>query len=143
MAAIDLSAVPVLVVDDHEDDVDLFAEILECSGAIVQRATTLLDALASYDRVKARVVVTDLAMPGGSGWDLLAQVRQRDCLLPVVAVTGRLLPGAPWLIKRGFDAVLYKPVDPGELVAVVKQLSRALFGVAVLFLTGGSLHAIP
>lgn len=122
MASLDLSGVPVLAVDDREDDVDLFADILECAGAVVQRATTLLDAVSCFDRVPIRVVITDLAMPGGSGWDLLHQLRLRDRFVPVVAVTGQLLPGTGWLIARGFDAVLYKPVDPTELVALIAHL---------------------
>lgn len=123
MASLDLSGVPILVVDDREDDVDLFADILELAGAVVQRATTLLDAVSAFDRRPARVVITDLAMPSGSGWELLAELRLRDRLLPVVVITAQLVPGTGWLIARGFDAVLYKPVDPTELVALVAHLT--------------------
>ena len=124
MASLDLSGATVLVVDDHEDTADLFADILEYRGAIVHRATSLLDALGHLDHNSIQVIVTDLAMPAGSGWDLLEHVRQRRGFIPVVAVTAQVAPGGPWLISRGFAAVLYKPVDPGELVTVVAELAR-------------------
>jgi len=119
----DLSGTAVLVVDDHEDTTDLFADVLECEGAIVQRATSLLEALAACDAVPIRVAVTDLAMPNGSGVQLLVELRRRSPRMPVIAVTAQLLPGTPWLIRQGFAAVLYKPVDPTELVAVVAHLA--------------------
>ena len=127
--AVDLSGIPVLVVDDHEDSADLFAGILERSGAIVHRATGMLEALNYYDRLLIKVIITDIAMPGATGWDLLWEVRQRDLRqrprwTRVIAVTARRDPGSAWLIEQGFCAVLYKPVDPAELVAVVSRLVR-------------------
>ena len=123
MESLDLSGVPVLVVDDHEPDVEIFAYILTCYGAMVQRATTGLDAITSFERQRPRVVITDLAMPNGSGWDLLREVRRRDAAVPVIVVTAQFLPGTGWLIAQGFDAVLYKPVDPADLVALVAHLA--------------------
>jgi CheY-like chemotaxis protein len=123
MGSLDLSGVPVLVVDDHEPDVEIFAYILTFHGAIVQRATTVLDAITNFERQPPRVVITDLAMPNGSGWDLLHEVRRRDATVPVMVITAQFLPGTGWLIAEGFDAVLYKPVDPAELVALVAHLA--------------------
>ena len=127
--ALDLSGIPVLVVDDHEDSADLFAAILEGSGAIVHRASGMLEALSYFDRLPIKVIVTDIAMPGGTGWDLLREVRQRDLQqrprwTRVIAVTARRDPGSARLIEQGFCAVLHKPVDPAELVAVVARLVR-------------------
>ena len=122
----DLSGLQVLVVDDDEDTADLFADILERAGAVVQRATNLLDAVDRIREIKIGVVATDLAMPGGTGWDLAREVRQVRPMMPIVAVTGRLLPASPqWLIDQGFSAILFKPVDPAQLVAVIWHLSAS------------------
>ena len=123
----DLSGIPILVVDDHEDSADLFADVLEASGAIVYRATGMLEALNYFDRWPIKVIVTDIAMPGGTGWDLLWEVRQRELRqrprwTRVIAVTARRDPANTWLMQQGFSAVLYKPVDPAELIAVVSRL---------------------
>ena len=118
----DFSGFGILVVDDHEDTMDLYAAILEEAGAIVQRATNLLDALNLFQQVQIRLVVTDIAMPGGSGWDVLREVRRLAPLVPFVAVTGQLFPDGHELVDRGFDAALLKPIDAAELLAVVGEL---------------------
>ena len=118
----DLSGIGILVVDDHEETMDLYAAVLEQAGAIVQRATNLLEALNLFQQVEIDVVVTDIAMPGGSGWDVFRELRMRSPGVPVVAVTGQLVPGGRELVDRGFAAALLKPIDPAHLVAVVGHL---------------------
>jgi hypothetical protein len=61
-AAADLSGIATLVVDDHEDTMDLYAGVLEEAGAIAQRATNLLEALNLLQQVKIDIVVTDIAV---------------------------------------------------------------------------------
>ena len=107
---------------------DLFAHLLEQAGAICLRAMTMLDAVAIFDRLTIRVVVTDLLMPGGSGLELLVALRERRPSVPVVAATAQLVPSNDVLIARGFSAVVFKPIDPGELLAVVWHLARATRG---------------
>ena len=122
MPGADFSGFGILVVDDHEDTMDLYAAILEEAGAIVQRATNLLDALNLFQQVQIGLVVTDIAMPRGSGWDVLREVRRLAPLVPFLAVTGQLFPDGCELVDRGFDAALLKPIDPAELLAVVGEL---------------------
>jgi CheY-like chemotaxis protein len=123
MASIDLSGITALVVDDHEDTVDLFAEVLSAAGAIAHGATSLLEAMNGLTQSKVHVVVADIAMPGGSGIDLLVLMRQTGNVMPALAVTANLIPSSRDLILRsGFSAVIYKPVDPAQLVAVVAHL---------------------
>ena len=121
---VDLSGSAILVVDDHEDTVDLYAAVLEQAGAIVQRATNLLEALNLCEQVEIDVVVTDIAMPGASGWDVFREVRMRAPSVPIVAVTGQLVPNGRALVDQGFAAALLKPIDPAHLAAVVGYLIR-------------------
>ena len=122
----DLSGIEVLVVDDHEDTADLHAAILEEAGAIAYRATSLLDALTYVAQRAVSLLVSDIAMPGGTGVDLIRLVRQRNNGVPAIAVTANLLPSTSELLfLSGFDAVIYKPVEPSLLVEVAANLCRA------------------
>jgi CheY-like chemotaxis protein len=67
------------------------------------------------------MVLTDLLMPGMSGWDVLAAVRQRDAHIPVVIVTGSPVVGDPRASQPGV-AVLKKPVDVTALDAMIKKM---------------------
>ena len=121
---VDFEGFGILVVDDHEDTMDLYAAVLEQAGAIVQRATNLLEALNLFQQVRIGLVVTDIAMPGGSGWDVVRELRKHAPWVPFVAITGQLFPDGRELVDRGFAAALLKPIDPAELVAVVGHLIR-------------------
>ena len=118
----DLSGSAILVVDDDEDTMDLYAWVLEQAGAIVQRATNMLEALNLLQQVEIDIVLTDMAMPGASGWDMLREVQMRAPGVPIVAVTGQLIPDSRALLDQGFAAALLKPIDLAHLVAVVNHL---------------------
>ena len=86
------------------------------------------EALAMFDRGQYGMVLTDLLMPGMSGWDVLAALRQRDPHIPVVIVTGSPVVGDPRASQPGV-AVLKKPVDVGVLDSMIKGMLRARLAV--------------
>jgi len=59
-----LAGLTILVVDDHEDSVDIFHEYLSSVGARVLSATSALAALAITQTVQLDAVLVDLRMPG-------------------------------------------------------------------------------
>jgi len=63
--------VRVLVVDDESDSRVLVRQILEDCGASVRAAASADDALSSMENEKPEVVVSDLAMPGTDGYQLV------------------------------------------------------------------------
>jgi len=119
-----LARLTVLVVDDNNDSVDMLAAFLHACGAKVLKARTSFRAL-SYVHTTPRLdaIVTDLAMPGMSGVDLLQRVRAhpRRSRLPVIALTGYYEDYAQ---AQGFDAFLRKPVNFDELCSTINRLIR-------------------
>ena len=121
--------VRVLVVDDDEDSVELFAAALTACGAEVVTANSAPDALRLLAARVPDVVVTDIAMPGADGYWLVREIRQlRDATastVPVVAVTafGREHIRSRALASGFFD-YLEKPVDPVVLCAAVTRASN-------------------
>lgn len=112
----------VLVVDDDHDAREALAALLNASGFEVHAADGVGAAWEVLEREEPTVVVTDLALAGGqSGWDLVRQLEARDALLPVLVTTGDVRAAEDPAAAR-VDGVLTKPVNPGTLVARVRDV---------------------
>jgi len=125
-----LRGVRVLVVDDDEDNMEVFSAALAACGAAVVTASRAHEALRTLSAQRVDVVVSDIAMPDGDGYWLIEQVRRlpdpRFSSIPVVAVTayGREHSRARTL-AAGFADHLQKPVDPAALcLAIARAIGR-------------------
>ena len=120
-----LSGARILVVDDDRDTLDVECALLARQGCILVCVDSVEAAVAALRENTPDIVITDLAMPGEDGFDLLHRVKEHPEFdaIPMLLVTAH---GHPELRERalqeGFDAVLTKPVDPTRLVKVVEQL---------------------
>jgi signal transduction histidine kinase len=112
----------VLLVEDHTDSREFMQALLESDGhtvdtvTCVRDATAKLEAAAKNGGVPYHVLVTDIGLPDGSGWDLIAVVRERWPGVRIGVVTGwepRATAGSEG------DFVLRKPVRTSELLAQV------------------------
>jgi PAS domain S-box-containing protein len=121
-----LEAIRVLVVDDEEDARELMAAILRHHGAVVTLAGDVQAALHSFDASPPDVVLSDIALPGRSGLDLARDLRSRPKLhAALVAVSGYSSPDQiDGALTAGFDVHMAKPVDPAELIEVVRDAAR-------------------
>lgn len=123
-----LQGLSVLVVDDDEETIELFAAALTACGARVTTATGARDALSALALDRPDVVVSDIAMRGGDGYWLVREMaRLTDTgidRVPVIAVTayGRE-HSRTRVLGAGFVDHLQKPVDP-------EALCRAVAGAA-------------
>ena len=127
MRTIDLTDIHVLIVDDHDDMLDVLSAALQQFGATVLRARTGRAALTIVMTVRVNAIVSDLAMPGEDGLWLVQQLRRlnydKGGIVPAIAVTAR--PdhyGAEQAKVAGFDAFLAKPVDPFDLSRALASL---------------------
>jgi CheY-like chemotaxis protein len=118
--------VTVLVVDDHADAAISLAELLALHGFEVRTAHDGPSALAAAVAEPPDAVVTDLAMPGMTGWEFLRRLRKQSPTVPfTVTLSGygreqdKTLSAA-----AGAHLHLAKPVDPAVLVAVLRRARR-------------------
>jgi PAS domain S-box-containing protein len=119
--------VHVLLVDDEADGRELLVVYLERCGAEVTAAGSAADALAAIERRTPDVLVSDIAMPGVDGYELVRRIRARPSgeSLPAIALTAHASADARVeAFRAGFDAYVPKPVDPAELTAVVSRFAR-------------------
>jgi CheY-like chemotaxis protein len=123
---LDLQGVRVLIVDDEPDTLELTRRVLGSYRALVLTATSADAALTILNGFEADVLISDLAMPGRDGYELIRSVRQSHGpdQLPAAALTAFARPeDAVRAHDAGFQMHLAKPVEPEELVRVVANLA--------------------
>ena len=83
--------VRVLVVDDSEDQLNLFRTYFERAGCTVVGATTALEAIDAFEANDPDLTVIDLVLPGMDGWELAAALRDRNpaCAIAITSVLGQ------------------------------------------------------
>jgi CheY-like chemotaxis protein len=111
----------ILLVDDNAVVRDMLVDLVSSLGYSADAASGGVEALALFDRGRYDIVLTDLLMPGMSGWEVLAAVRQRDPQMPIIIITGTPAIGDPRAALPGV-AVLRKPVDVTLLDTMIKRM---------------------
>lgn len=109
----------VLLVEDHIDSREFMQALLESDGHRVDAAPGVSEALSRLEAAGANyeVLVTDIGLSDGSGWELIAAVRERWPSIRIGVVTGWEPGGAP--AGADGDFILRKPVRTSELLAQV------------------------
>ena len=105
----------ILLVEDHTDSREFMQALLESDGHTV---TAVLDVQAARERIENEqfpidVLLTDIGLPDGSGWDLVAYARERRPALRIGVVSG-------WEPRNeqdpACDFTLRKPVAAADLL---------------------------
>jgi DNA-binding NtrC family response regulator len=112
----------VLVVDDKEMMRDSVGATLQRAGFTVITADGGAAALATIAGKRPDAIVSDLKMPGMTGTELLAKVREFDDELPVILMTAFAeVSTAVEAMKLGAFDYITKPFQGDELVIAVKR----------------------
>jgi CheY-like chemotaxis protein len=124
-----LEGLRILVVEDEPDSLEAIRHLLELHGASVRTETSVPDALVALGEFCPDVLLSDLAMPGQDGFDLVRQVRIRPGSTgghtPAVALTAYASPDyRQRALDAGFQRFLSKPVDAQQLVDTLLALGR-------------------
>ena len=117
----------LLVIDDDASYRGSVGWLLRKLGHTVAEAESGSSGLALLRQMPVDLVMTDLIMPGLTGWDVARLVKAVHPRLPVVLVTGcaeTIPPNHPE--RTWVDAILAKPCGLVEIQAVVGALTRDL-----------------
>jgi CheY-like chemotaxis protein len=120
----------ILLVDDNDDARVTVARILEMAGYGVVQAPNAKVASALLKEQVPDLVITDIFMPEGDGFEMLNEVRQRVPKIPVIAISGggsqQGLDVLAIAERLGARKVLYKPFARRQLLeAITEALAQA------------------
>ena len=124
----------ILVVDDFEDNREIYAQFLRFSGYRVAEAVDGLDALAKAAALRPDLIVMDLSLPRLDGWEATRQLKQDPATstIPVVALTGHSLGGNEDRARvSGCDSFVTKPCIPADLEAEIRRVLAVTSGARV------------
>ncbi len=124
-------SVRVLVIDDDEDIRRLLADMLTSAGHQVTDARSGIEAAQLFQKDMFDLVLTDLEMPGMSGWEIAGALKKLDSNIMIVLITG-------WggetidrdqLHEGGIDTIVTKPFRMDQILglagaAQAKRLCR-------------------
>lgn len=111
----------VLIVDDEELVRTLLQMTLEGEGYEVEVATNGRAAVALYEQEPADVVITDIAMPEMSGFDLIVELTRRGTGVKVIAISG-LAENLAIAKLLGACEVLQKPINLDHLSRTTRTI---------------------
>jgi DNA-binding NtrC family response regulator len=118
----------VLVVDDDKDLCDTLWDVFREHGLRVCVAHDRGEAAERIRGRKHQVVIIDLKLPGGTGMDVLQDLRAANPSARSILITGyrdEMEGSIQSAMSKGVDAVAYKPFDVDALLSTIRKLVSA------------------
>jgi two-component system cell cycle response regulator DivK len=115
----------VLIVDDFEDNREMYAQYLRFHGYEIAEADNGQEALKQAAALHPDVIVMDLSLPGMDGWEATRRLKQEPLTrdIPVIALTGHALTGSEHTAREaGCDRFLTKPCAPAVLGQEIRKV---------------------
>ncbi|UII71904.1 nitrogen regulation protein NR(I) [Pseudomonas sp. HN11] len=115
----------VWIVDDDRSIRWVLEKALQQEGMTTQSFDSADGVMSRLARQQPDVIISDIRMPGASGLDLLARIREQHPRLPVIIMTAHSdLDSAVASYQGGAFEYLPKPFDMDEAVALVKRANQ-------------------
>src|SRR5512140_2370227 len=117
--------VDVVLLEDDPIAHEMLCRVLEKQGYHVRSAHTKSHAIRLIDEKMPDVLVSDVLVPDGSGYDVVEHLRQKpDGAVPPVIITSGLQGFLDRVeaVHRGADSFFEKPIDFGSLVRTLENL---------------------
>ena len=112
----------ILVVEDKESLRGMLRKTLEARGYSVEESADAYEARRKIQASRFLVVLTDLRLPAGSGFDVLQASKEADAQAPVIVMTAfGTVDDAVRAMKEGATDFLTKPVDTEHLLLVLER----------------------
>jgi two-component system nitrogen regulation response regulator GlnG len=116
---------PVWIVDDDQAIRWVLEKALARAGVNTRSFTQASDVLDALETERPSALVSDIRMPGGSGLDLLRQIKERHAGLPVIVMTAFAdLDSTVSAFQGGAFDYLAKPFDVNEAVALIQRAAQ-------------------
>jgi DNA-binding response OmpR family regulator len=118
----------VLIVDDEPEILSLLKQIIELNNFGVFTALSAEEGLDILDRSYIHAIVSDIILPGMTGVELMAVVKEKRRDLPVILITGHSGRFTPkYVMESGADGYFTKPFNTMDLIRKLKQIMPNYF----------------
>lgn len=129
----------ILIVEDDDNIRDIVSFNLEHEGYAVDSAGSAEDGLKKIT-IDTSLIILDVMLPGMSGFDMAARLREQRNVTPIIFLTARtdeedLLTG----FSKGGDDYICKPFSKAELMARIKAVLRRTSAENMSIVTCGPL----
>ncbi|MBP2449463.1 response regulator transcription factor [Rhizobium leguminosarum] len=113
----------ILIIDDDRETCDGAAAYFRSEGCRTEVATNAKMGLMHHSRLKPDLVILDVGLPDGDGFDVLTEIKRRGGNTLVIMLTGRIRPDQQLQgLNCGVDDYITKPCDWPLLVARSKAV---------------------
>lgn len=114
----------VLIIEDDEELTLTLKDFFEENALRVWHAASGEEGLTLYYKEKPDLIVLDVMLPGKSGFDVIAEIRDKDINLPIIMMTGTEFDKESQMrgYQGGADNYMQKPVYPQVLLAQIKNI---------------------
>jgi DNA-binding NtrC family response regulator len=114
----------ILLVEDHHDTARAMARLLNLSGFSVRTANTYRSAIEICDEEQRfDLVISDVGLPDGNGYDLMREMLERECTTKGIAVSGYgTEKDVEDSLRAGFTLHLVKPVEFNVLCDAIRRV---------------------
>ena len=122
-----LTGLHVLLVDDDQDTLELLKAALTQRSASVTTAGSAAAAIESISECRPDVLISDIAMPGENGHELMRNVLALNLVppLPAIAITAYAKEeDRDRALASGYQRYLSKPVELRDFIATVAEVAR-------------------
>ncbi|MGG9960455.1 response regulator transcription factor [Ferruginibacter sp. SUN106] len=113
----------VLLVEDEPALAEIVSESLQHKGFTVVHAADAATAFKQYYAVKPHIIVLDVMLPDGDGFDMAVKIRSTDIETPILFLTSRSRPeDVVNGFEKGGNDYLKKPFSIAELIVRIQAL---------------------
>lgn len=117
----------ILLIDDEPDILRVLARSLRADGYEVFTAGSGLDGISEFERTHAKIVMTDIKMPGMDGIEVLKRIKSLDADTEVIIITGHGdIGNAIEALHFGASDFINKPVRDDALTIALKRAEEKI-----------------
>lgn len=110
----------ILIVEDNDTMAKMLCQTLAMEGHKVIVSNNTLDGIAAIQRETVDLVLSDLRLPSGTGFDVLEAVREQSPFIPVILMTAYgSVEDAVRAVKEGAYDFITKPFDTDHLLLLI------------------------
>jgi CheY-like chemotaxis protein len=116
----------ILLVENHEDTITYVRRFLEHYGHEVRVGRTMQEALAQVDQKEPDVILSDIGLPDGDGWNLLQQLRLKTKAYAIAMSGFGARADLDRSLAAGYQDHLVKPFAPNKLLDALRRAEQWL-----------------